>query len=70
MEMHKVEYTLNLTGSKLFDIVMFNTAKSLCADYPGLQFEYSKTQIRIFGELNDYWFAKYNEAMFENGAEE
>lgn len=64
MEMHKVEYTLNLTGSKLFDVVMFNTAKKLCAEYPGLQFEYDKNTIHIFGELNDYWFTKYNEAMF------
>ena len=69
MEMHKVEYTLNLTGSKLFDIVMFNTAKNLCTEYPGLQFEYDKKTIRISGELNDYWFAKYNAAMFEDGAE-
>ena len=66
MDMHKVEYTLNLTGSKLFDIVMFNTAKKLCTDYPGLQVEYDKKIIRIFGELNDYWFQKYNEAMFDD----
>ena len=28
MGMNKVEYTLQLTGSQLFDIVMYNTAKN------------------------------------------
>lgn len=66
MNMHKIEYEVKLTGSKLFDIVMYNAANKLCADFPGLQFEYNKTSIRIFGELDDYWFEKYNEAMFES----
>ncbi|MBQ8975491.1 MAG: hypothetical protein IJ072_07215 [Oscillospiraceae bacterium] len=65
MEMHKIDYTIKLTGSKLFDVVMYNTAKNLCADFPGLTFDYDTTEIRIHGELNDYWFNKYNETMFE-----
>ena len=64
MAMNKVEYTIPLTGSKLFDMVMYNTATRLCTDYPGLQFEYSKTEIRVFGELEDLWYAKYQEEMF------
>ena len=64
--MHKIDYSIKLTGSKLFDMVMYNAAKDLCAEYPGLQFEYSQTEIHIFGELNDYWFQKYQEAMFYN----
>ena len=32
MEMHKVEYVIQLTGSKLFDVVMYNTAKNLCKE--------------------------------------
>lgn len=64
MEFKKVEYTIQLTGSKLFDTVMYNTAKKLCTDYPGLNFEYNDTNIRVFGELNEYWYAKYQEEMF------
>lgn len=64
MSIHKVEYTIHLTGSKLFDMVMYNTATKLCQDYPGLQFEYSTTEIRVYGELEDYWYEKYQEAMF------
>lgn len=64
MELHKVEYTIPLTGSKLFDVVMYNTAKKLCADYPGLSYEYGKESIRVFGELNDYWYEQYQETMF------
>ena len=64
MEMKKVEYTIQLTGSKLFDIVMYNTAKKLCEDYPGLNLEYDKTTLRVFGELNEYWYEKYQQEMF------
>ncbi len=64
MEMHKVEYSFQLTGSQLFDIVMYNTAKQLCSDFPGLHFDYTKTSIRIYGELNDFWYEKYQQTMF------
>jgi len=64
MEMHKVEYSFQLTGSQLFDIVMYNTAKQLCSDFPGLRFDYNKTSIRIYGELNDFWYEKYQQTMF------
>ena len=64
MGMHKVEYTLQLTGSQLFDIVMYNTAKKVCSDFPGLNLDYNKTNIRIYGELNDFWYEKYQETMF------
>ncbi|MGN0967940.1 MAG: hypothetical protein ACI4O3_01605 [Oscillospiraceae bacterium] len=64
MELHKVDYTIQLTGSKLFDVVMYNTAKKLCIDYPGLSFEYNETNIRVFGELDEFWYQKYQEEMF------
>lgn len=64
MEMHKVEYTLQLTGSKLFDLVLYNSAKKLCIEYPGLNFEYGETSIRVFGELDEYWYEKYQLEMF------
>ncbi len=63
----KVEYKIQLTGSKLFDMVMYNTAQNLCAEYPGLDFEYGDTEIRIFGELDEYWYKKYQERMFGEG---
>lgn len=69
MTMHQVEYNIPLTGSKLFDIVMYNTAKKLCMDYPGLSYEYGTTNIRVFGELDDYWYEKYQEVMFGKGDE-
>lgn len=70
MDFHKVEYTIKLTGSKLFDIVMYNTAKKLCQDYPGLDFDYNTTEIRVFGELDDFWYKKYQEEMFGKNDEE
>jgi hypothetical protein len=56
---------MQLTGSKLFDVVMYNTAQKLCTKYPGLNFEYEDSKsIRIFGELEDYWYEKYQLEMF------
>ena len=66
MAMHPIEYEVKLTGSKLFDLVMYNTAKKLCTDFPGLDFDYNKTEIKIFGELNDYWYDEFNKQMFMN----
>ncbi|MCD8240640.1 MAG: hypothetical protein LUB58_04550 [Oscillospiraceae bacterium] len=60
MEMHKIEYEIKLTGSKLFDVVMYNTAKKLCDDFPGLEFEYGEHEIKIFGELDFFSFQKNN----------
>lgn len=65
--MHEVEYTLLLTGSKLFDLTMLNTAKQLCADYPGLSYEEGPATIRVFGQLDDAAYEKYQNQMF--GAE-
>ena len=57
----------HLSGSQLFDINAYVTAKNLCAQFPGLQCDYEdKTKIRIFGELNDYWFAQYNKMVFDS----
>jgi hypothetical protein len=56
---------MQLTGSKLFDMVMYNTAQKLCGEYPGLSFEYEdRKSIRITGELEDYWYEKYQSEMF------
>lgn len=64
MGMHKVTYNIPLTGSQLFDMVMYNTAKKLCEDYPGLEFEYDIKNIYVYGQLDDEHYAKYQEEMF------
>ncbi len=51
MEMVAIKYTYQLTGSKLFDIVMYNTAKDLCTRYPGLQLKYIDNEIQIDGMI-------------------
>jgi hypothetical protein len=63
MGMHKIEQKIPLTGSKLFDVVMYNTAQKLCADYPGLSFDYGKTHIYLFGELDDASYEKYQQEV-------
>lgn len=65
MGMHKINYTIKLTGSKLFDVVMYNTAKKLCLDYPGLDFDYDITHIYVYGQLDDEQYEKYQKEMFE-----
>ncbi len=67
--MHKIEFSVPLSGSKLFDVMAEVTAKKLCAKFPGLQYEYKDSkEIRIFGELNDYWYEEFNKAVFELGS--
>jgi len=65
--MHKIDFTVKLTGSKLFDMYSYATAQKICAKFPGLSFTYDDKEIRIQGELNDYWFEKYQTAVFELG---
>lgn len=67
MAMHKINYSIKLSGSQLFDMVMYNTAKKLCQDYPGLDFEYDMTAIYVYGQLDDEHYAKYQEEMFGKG---
>ncbi len=63
--MHDVEYVIELTGSKLFDIVTYNTANQLCKEFPGLSLDYQdEKHICIHGQLNDYWYDLYQKKMF------
>lgn len=64
MSMHKINYSIKLSGSQLFDMVMYNTAKKLCMDCPGLDFDYDITNIYVYGELDDENYARYQEEMF------
>ena len=66
MEMHNVEYVILLTGSKLFDYVVYNTAQQLCEEFPGLEVSYpDEKHIEISGELNDFWYEKYQKKVFD-----
>ncbi|MCD7928056.1 MAG: hypothetical protein LUF80_04250 [Oscillospiraceae bacterium] len=67
MSMHKVEYKIQLTGSIIFDTVMTSTARTLCADFPGLNCEYTEDAILVQGELDDEMYEKYQVAMFGTG---
>lgn len=64
--MHTIDYHIKLTNSKLFDTMMYAAAKKLCGKFPGLRFTYDRHEIHIFGELSDYWYQQYNEAMFNS----
>lgn len=67
--LNKVELNVPLSGSQLFDLNAYVTAKKLCEKFPGLVCDYEdKTKIRIHGELNDYWFGEYNKMVFEKSA--
>ncbi|MCD8211744.1 MAG: hypothetical protein LUC17_01800 [Oscillospiraceae bacterium] len=65
--MHKVEYKIHLTGSIIFDTVMTQTAKQLCADFPGLTCDFSSDGILVKGELDDEMYEKYQAEMFGKG---
>lgn len=62
--MHQVEYIIPLSGSKLFDMVMFQTADKLCQEFPGLKQEVPGGKIRITGELDDEAYESYRKKMF------
>ena len=65
--LNPVDFTVPLSGSALFDTHAYATAKHLCAMFPPLEFEYSRTGIRIHGELNDSWYAQWCRAVFAIG---
>jgi len=66
--MNKIDFTVPLSGSQLFDYHSYVTAKNLCDMFP-LSFEYDKDnkQIHIHGELNDVWYEQWCRAVFSIG---
>lgn len=70
MNMNKIDFHVPLSGSKLFDVNSYVTAKKLCARFPGLQYEINEKDIHIFGELNDTWYADFNRALLESATGE
>ncbi|NLV50000.1 MAG: hypothetical protein GXY20_04820 [Clostridiales bacterium] len=66
--LHTIDFSIPLSGSKLFDVYIQVTARKLCEKFPGLDYDYSDPKkIRIYGELNDYWYEQFNKAVFELG---
>ena len=63
--LHKIDFVVNGTGSKLFDLTLYSAAHKLCTKFPGLNCELTEHGIHVCGELNDYWFEKYNRAQLE-----
>ena len=67
--MHKINFSVPLTGSHLFDVNAIVTAKKLCTKFPPLNYDISEDHksIVIHGELNDWWFEHWNQAVFQLG---
>ena len=64
--MHEIDFKVPLSGSELFDLHAFVTAKNLCTKFPGLDYEISKDSVRIFGSLNDYWYEEWVKHVFNS----
>ncbi len=62
--LHEIDFKVPLSGSELFDLHAFVTAKNLCDKFPGLDYEISKDSVRIFGSLNDYWYEEWIKHVF------
>ena len=65
--MNTVDFSVPLSGSKLFDTHAYVVAKHLCDLFPPLDFEYDDSRIRIHGELNDMWYERWCRAVFSIG---
>lgn len=66
--MSSVDFKVPLSGSMLFDTHTLLTAKKLCEKFPGLHYNMELDHVCIFGELNDYWTAEFNKALFQLGS--
>ena len=65
--MNKINFSVPLSHSVLFDTHARVLAQKLCEKFIGLQFEMRENDIHIFGELNDYWEEQFNKAVFHLG---
>ena len=64
---NNIDFKVPLSGSKLFDMHTMVMAKRLCDKFPGLKYNMEQDHIRIFGDLNEYWTAEFNKAVFQLG---
>lgn len=65
--MNTIDFKVPLSNSMLFDTHSLVLAKKLCAKFPGLKYNMEQDHIHIFGELNEYWTAEFNKAVFQLG---
>ena len=65
--LHEIDFRVPLSGSQLFDIHAYATAKNLCAKFPGLNYETNQKEIHISGNLNDYWYEEWVKSVFNMG---
>jgi len=64
-ELYSVEFIIPLSGSQIFDIYTELNVEQFCSKFPGLKYEVIKDkEIKIFGELNTYWYSKWNKELF------
>lgn len=69
--MNIVDFKVPLSNSELFDFHAIATAKNLCSMFPPLDYEVIEIDgikyIHIYGELNDFWYNKWNKAVLNIG---
>lgn len=65
--LHHIEFHVALTHSKLFDMHIKYLALKLRNKFPGIEVTEDETGYLIHGDLNDYWFERWNRAVFEIG---
>lgn len=67
MNTHEVYFEVPKSGSLLFDLHAEYIARELVAKFIGLEYNVLDDKIIIKGKLNDFWFDKFNNAVFHLG---
>ena len=63
--MHKIDFSVPLSGSQLFDYHAYATAQNLCGKYPlSFELDSANKRIHIYGELNDTWYDQWVQEVF------
>ncbi len=60
---HKIDFSVPLSGSLLFDIHVVKITEDLCERFPELHYEKSDKMMHLFGYLNDKAFKEWNAAL-------
>lgn len=68
MEMHEINFSIQITGSALFDNHLLASTEFLLSNFPALKRHYEVregyTYIVITGELNPHWYRLFNEFLY------
>ena len=68
MATHQVNFSSKRTASPMYDMVMINATRRICADIPDLNCTITPEEVRITGELNDSDYTQYR--RFISGGEQ